>query len=184
MSKPCLTICTIDLEILTPYRQAEAAGDSDSETESIDGISPEDREDESPSRLEWLRQKTVEKAENKYLDRLMSLPGLEEAKAFFLHIKARLQATTRRGGDMRKENLDVVFMGNDGTGKTTVARLYAKFLASLGLMKSPPMGRYTYHTAYEFSPTHTVNYMGATCRSMGGCVSRVLSKSSVSIDGY
>ncbi|KND89373.1 Uncharacterized protein TOPH_06010 [Tolypocladium ophioglossoides CBS 100239] len=156
--------------LLDEIEQAEAASDSDSETESIDGISPEDREDASPSRLEWLRQKTIEKAENKYLDRLMSLPGLEEAKAFFLHTKARVQAATRRGADMRKENLDVVFMGNDGAGKTTVARLYAKFLSSLGLMKSPPMGRYTYHTAYEFSPTHTVNYMGATCRSWGGCI--------------
>lgn len=140
----------------------------------MDGLSPEECQDESPSRLEWIRQKTVEKAENKYLDRLMSLPGLEETKAFFLHAKSMVEAAARREIDLKNVNFDVVFMGNEGTGKTAMARLYAKFLASLGLVK--PNDTYAQtgvetFSAYGFSKTRTLDSMRNIVSNCGGCVS-------------
>jgi hypothetical protein len=150
----------------------ESASDDDSDTESLDGLSPEDTKDESPARIEWLRQKDIEKAENKYLDRLMSLPGLEETKTMFLHAKAKVQAATRRETSLKKENFDVVFTGNEGTGKTTMAHLYAKFLQSLGLVK--PAGGYNpIHvvSSYYFGKTSTLETMRNICASCNGCVS-------------
>lgn len=102
----------------------------------------------------------------------MSLPGLEEVKAFFLHTKAKVMASTRRETDFKKENFDVVFMGNQGTGKTMLANLYAKFLRSLGVVK--PMGAIpgiNKFSAYNMSKTTTLNQIQHTCTSCGGCVS-------------
>jgi hypothetical protein len=45
---------------------------------------------------EWKRQKEIDGAKNKYLDRLMCLTGLEDAKALFLDVKARIDANYRR----------------------------------------------------------------------------------------
>lgn len=102
----------------------------------------------------------------------MSLPGLEEAKAFFLHAKAKVQASTRRETDFKKENFDAVFMGNEGTGKTMLARLYAKFLVSLGVVKQTEtvsvIGKFS---AYGMSKTTTLSHIHSICISCGGCVS-------------
>jgi hypothetical protein len=149
-----------------------AQQDDDSDTASIDGIEPEDCEDESPSRIEWIRQKEVEKAENKYLDRLMSVPGLEEAKSFFLNAKARFRASERRETDIKNENFDAVFTGHQGTGKTMLANLYAKFLASMGLVKpSGTMTGINKFSAYNMSKTSTLSTMHSTSIACGGCVS-------------
>lgn len=154
---------------------AEQSDDDDSDNVSIDGIEPEDCEDESPSRIEWIRQKTVERAENKYLDRLMSLPGLEEAKSFFLNAKAKFHAAERRETELKNENFDVVFTGGQGTGKTMLANLYAKFLASLGVVK--PSGSVTgisKFSAYNMSKTSTLSSIHSTSIACGGCVSWIV----------
>lgn len=138
----------------------------------MDGLSPEECEDDSPARLEWLRQKKVEHADNEHLDRLMSLPGLEEAKAMFLHAKAKFQAATRRETNLKKDNFDVCFIGNQGTGKSFLANLYAKYLVSLGVVK-PPSGSTGIHkiSSYYFRKTNTVDAMTNIANSCGGCVS-------------
>jgi DNA replication protein DnaC len=137
----------------------ESAVDTDdaSDTESIDGVSPEDHDEESASKTEWLRQKTIEFAENKYLDRLMSLPGLEETKAMFLNARAKVKAAIRRETSLKNDNFDVVFTGNEGTGKSTMAKLYAKFLIAEGLFK-PNTGHNAISkpSSYYFSKTEVV----------------------------
>lgn len=102
----------------------------------------------------------------------MSLPALEETKAFFLHAKAKVQASTRRETSLKKDNFDVIFTGNEGTGKTAMANLYARMLVSLGLVK--PTSDYTgIHrvSCYQFSKTCTLSSIQNISSSCGGCVS-------------
>lgn len=122
--------------ILEDIDRSQKTNLDDFDKESIDGLSPEDCDDDDPSRLEWLRQKRVEYAQNRYMDRIMSLPGLTEAKAFMLDAKAKIQAANRRETQFKKINLDVIFSGNPGTGKTLVSQLYARYLRSMGVVKA------------------------------------------------
>lgn len=92
---------------------------------------------DSPSRSEWLRQKREESQKNKYLDLLMSMVGLEEVKSHFLTVKAGIEAARKRGEDLQTLNLNLVLVGKLGTGKKTIAELYAKFLISLKVILAP-----------------------------------------------
>lgn len=85
----------------------------------------------SPSEVEWSRQKRVDNASNDAIDSLMKMTGLEDVKAQFLRIKARIDLALRQNTDMKEERFGMVLLGNPGTGKTTVARFYAKFLTSV-----------------------------------------------------
>jgi hypothetical protein len=51
------------------------------------------------------------------LDQLMALVGLENVKMQFLKIKATIDAARRRKGWLRRQDLNMVILGNPGTGK-------------------------------------------------------------------
>jgi hypothetical protein len=125
-------------------------------------------DDESPSRLEWLRQKSELGEKNYVLDWVMSMVGLEGVKAFFLQLKGRVEATRRRhDGKNGFSGLNLVLWGgigtgtfglaglhggetDDGTGKKTIGRLYAEFLESLDVV---PTG-----SLYTISSPEVINF--------------------------
>lgn len=71
---------------------------------------------ESPSKIEWQRQKDQENARNPAIDEIMRMIGLEDVKAQILRIKAKVETSIRQGTDVRKERLGLVLLGNPGTG--------------------------------------------------------------------
>lgn len=85
---------------------------------------------------EWERQKRDEDADNEFIDELMELVGLEKVKEQVLAIKDKVEVYEKQGTDIKKERFNVIFQGNPGTGKTTVARLYASFLHSIDVLES------------------------------------------------
>ncbi|KAF8436537.1 P-loop containing nucleoside triphosphate hydrolase protein [Boletus edulis BED1] len=88
----------------------------------------------SPTRDEWERQKRVDGVQNDAIDKIMDLTGLEQVKEQILRIKAKIDTMKRQGVPLNKERLNLVLLGNPGTGKTTVARLYAQFLESIQVL--------------------------------------------------
>ena len=67
-------------------------------------------------------------------DELNSLIGLKEIKEFVLKLKSYLEYLNKVEGkvNLEKPNLNMLFKGNPGTGKTTIARIISKIIYKLG----------------------------------------------------
>lgn len=93
---------------------------------SIDDILPLDdtpANDEPPvesfAKEDWMRQKEKLGEKNEALDKVMEMVGLESSKMAFLEIKAMIDASRSRQGKLRRQDLNLVLVGNPGTGKAT-----------------------------------------------------------------
>ena len=71
----------------------------------------------SPARDKWEHQKRVDGVQNDAIDKIMDLTGLEEVKEQILRIKAKIDTMKRQGVALDKERLNLVLLGNPGTGQ-------------------------------------------------------------------
>ncbi|KAK1478879.1 ATPase [Colletotrichum tamarilloi] len=83
---------------------------------------------------EWLNLKSKLGASSSAMDQLMKMIGLESIKEEFLSIKSKVDMAARQGISLSTERFGCSLLGNPGTGKTTVARIFAKFLVSVGVI--------------------------------------------------
>ena len=90
--------------------------------------------DKSEAKDDWEWQKKYEGAENEALDSLVPMIGLESVKQQFLAIKAKVDLVVRQNVPLKGERFGAALLGNPGTGKTTVARYYSKFLVEVGAL--------------------------------------------------
>ncbi|RTE83779.1 hypothetical protein BHE90_001583 [Fusarium euwallaceae] len=95
----------------------------------------------SKAAQEWARRKRWDGEKSDVLDELMGYQGLEEVKQRFLDIKSKADVCKEQDPDgelnrLKSERFNIVFQGNPGTGKTTIARLYARFLNELDILDS------------------------------------------------
>jgi stage V sporulation protein K len=88
--------------------------------------------------LDFLRKQEPPKPLDELLAELDSLPGLESVKDQVRALVAFLRVQARRkeaGLSEVATTQHLVFLGNPGTGKTTVARLLAQMYRSMGLLR-------------------------------------------------
>ena len=113
----------------------------------------------APARLFDLLPTTYTGAVDEIKRELDELVGLAPVKEYVFGLADNIQVQQRRaaaGFKTASLSMHMIFTGNPGTGKTTIARLVARYLKAIGALKGGQLievsrgdlvGRYTGHTA-------------------------------------
>ncbi|KAF9765394.1 hypothetical protein IL306_002338 [Fusarium sp. DS 682] len=119
---------------------------------------------------EWKYMKEVEGARNSALDKLMGMIGLESVKEKILSIKSTVDTKIRQGFSLGDERWSCSLLGNPGTGKTTVARIYAEFLTTVGAIAGGYFKEVTGSKLANIGVTGCEKLLEDVNNNGGGCV--------------
>jgi len=116
-------------EITSARPPSPAASDSNEEVDTDENEDEGEDDTIDEAAAEAARVATMNEAMQKVTD----LVGLHNVKTHMSNLKALVEASGRTGVELKEGRFGTVFLGNGGTGKTTVARNYAKFLSASGI---------------------------------------------------
>ncbi|XDG05119.1 hypothetical protein ABKA04_004734 [Annulohypoxylon sp. FPYF3050] len=87
----------------------------------------------------WEQMKANYGVESKSMDAVMEMFGLEEGKIRLVEIAFKITlARINKGAIPLPEELTIIFRGNPGLGKATIAKHYVEFLYDFEVNKRPP----------------------------------------------
>lgn len=95
---------------------------------------PEATPQSSATKTSWSSVKGNGVTPSEAMDTLLEMTGLESVKADVLSLFHKVKLSKEQQKDLTNSNFNTRFDGNPGTGKTTVANIYTKFLIEVGVL--------------------------------------------------